>query len=112
MEEEDLDRPVTLREFRNEFKMLIEKISADRLQDRKEREEDKAKAETDRIKRKELKKAEVEQERINKEEMKAAEREKVQKLWEEGKMVECLHLFFRMNQGNHCCNDYRRVKVE
>ena len=134
-EEEDLDRPVTLREFRNEFKMLIEKITADRLQDRKEREEEKAKeaadrlsekakeasdrvaekaqAEEDRIKKKELKKAEAEQERINKEEAKAAERGKVQKLWDEGKMVECLQLVFRMNQGNHYCNNYyQRIKVE
>ena len=148
VEEEDLDRPVTLREFRNEFKMLIEKITADRLQDRKEREEEKAKeasdraeekakeasdraeekakeasdraeekaqAEADRIKRKALKQAEAEQERIDRDEMKAAERENVQRLWGEGKMVECLMLFFKMNQGNyyyHCCNDYQRIKVE
>ena len=104
-EEEDLDRPVTLREFRNEFKMLIEKITADRLQDRKEREEEKAKEAADRV----AEKAQAEADCV-------AEREKVQRLWEEGKMVECVRLFFKMNQGNnyHCCNSdyYQRIKVE
>ena len=104
-EEGDLDRPVTLREFRNEFKMLIEKITADRLQDRKEREEEKAKEAADRA----AEKAQAETDR-------AAEGEKVQRLWEEGKMVECVRLFFKMNQGNnyHCCNSdyYQRIKVE
>ena len=45
---EDLNRPVTLREFRHEFSMLIEKLSADRLQDKKEREEEKAKEAAER----------------------------------------------------------------
>jgi hypothetical protein len=115
-EEEDLDRPVTLREFRNEFKMLIEKITADRLQDRKEREEEKAKEAADRAAEKAQAETDRAAEKAQAEADRAAEREKVQRLWEEGKMVECVRLFFKMNQGNnyHCCNSdyYQRIKVE
>jgi hypothetical protein len=102
-QEEDLNRPVTLREFRQELGKLIErfdKLDADRAEERKEREAEKMKAEAER--------AAAEEEDAN-----------LWRKWDEGKMVEFLQLYFRVHKGKDFNREndflitaYHRVKAE
>ena len=60
--------------------------------------------------KKALKIAKAEKEKNEKE----SDRANIQKKWDEGKMVECLMLIFKVHQGNHHNNEWihHRVKVE
>ena len=79
--EDNLDRPVTLREFnalsttlhdfRHEFERFLKKAEEDRAKMEKANNE-------------------IEEERTN-----------MQRKWDEGKMVDYLLLFFKVNQGNN-----------
>ena len=91
MNEPDLDRPVTLREFNERFDQLIkrfDKLDEERAEEKKEREEEKK----ERTKEKLL--------LLEEKEHAANERTKAQKEWDDGNMVEWLRMYFKIHKGD------------
>ena len=70
---DDLDRPVTMREF-NELIKRFDKLDEERAKEKQERDEEKQKA--------------------------ANERAKAQKEWENGNVVEWLRMYFKIHKGD------------
>jgi len=93
----DMDRPVTLREFRFEIGELIkrfDKLEAERAEEKKEREADRAKAEAERTKAEEQR-AKAEKELAKAEE----ERIDMWKKFDEGKILIWLQMYFKIHKG-------------
>jgi hypothetical protein len=90
--EEDLDRPVTYRDF-NALVQLFKEERAKSDADRKERDRERAKADA--------KKAEIEEERAN-----------MQKKWDEGKMLDFLLIFFKIHKGPYSYKQLVHIKAE
>ncbi len=90
--EEELDRPVTYRDF-NALVQLFKEERAKSDADRKERDGERAKADAE--------KAEIEEERAN-----------MQKKWDEGKMSEYMLIFFKIHKGPFSYKQLVHIKAE
>jgi hypothetical protein len=104
--EEDLDRPVTYRDF-NALVQLFKEERAKSDADRKERDVERAKSDADRKERDgerakaDAEKAEIEEERAD-----------MQKKWDEGKMLDFLLIFFKIHKGPYSYKQLVHIKAE
>jgi hypothetical protein len=118
MASDELDRPVTLREFNERFDQLIKRF--DKLDE--ERAVEKQVREDEKKERDEEKKIRDEEKKVREDEKKELERVKAE--YEEGRasvwkklqecdFVEFAHLYFKYNRGYHLSPVvYRRLKEE
>ncbi len=107
-EEDDLDRPVT----RREFNVFVDEMRAWIAMERKRQEAERAEKASEiamESKRQEAERAEKASEKakidaIEKDDKE--ERDLMQKKWQEGKLVDYTFLFFRIHQGSACFNQH------